>query len=412
MACESRGRLLLAVLVTGSLASAADLALVGGAVFPQPGARPIPDAVLLIQGNRIAGIGPRGSLKIPKGARILDCSGASVVAGFWNSHVHITTSGLLRARSASAADLEKELEAMFQRWGFTTVFDIGSVLENTLALRARIERGEVRGPRILTTGEPLWTEPPIYIRGFLAAHQIRMPALATAEEAVEHVRRLAKQGANGIKLFTGSMQGAGKVLNMPPAMIRASSVEAHRRGLPVFAHPQNAAGLESAAAGGVDILAHTAPDSPPWTPDFVSRMKAAGLALIPTLTLFDFEGRKAGMPEAQRERWIEKMMGELRAYSQAGGEVLFGTDVGYTDHFDTALEFELMRRAGLDFAGILAALTTHPARRFGRPGEAGRLAQGMRADIAVLEGDPEKDIAALSRIRYTVREGRLLYPAR
>jgi len=84
------------------------------------------------------------------------------------------------------------------------------------------------------------------------------------------------------------------------------------------------------------------------------------LALIPTLTLFDFEARKGATSDQAREAWIAGMVAELRAYSQAGGEILFGTDIGYIDHYDTAMEFTLMARAGMSFPQILASLTTAP----------------------------------------------------
>ena len=123
------------------------------------------------------------------------------------------------------------------------------------------------------------------------------------------------------------------------------------------------------------------------------------MALIPTLTLFDFEARKGAASDSDRDAWIAKMAAQLRAFSQADGEVLFGTDVGYTDHFDTALEFTLMARAGMSFQQILASLTTAPARRFGASGRSGRVVRGMAADLVVLDGDPDKDITALSRVR-------------
>jgi imidazolonepropionase-like amidohydrolase len=236
-----------------------------------------------------------------------------------------------------------------------------------------------------------------------------MPVVSTPEEAAARVRALVTGGADGIKLFTGSMRGGGQVANMPLDLVRAATDEAHRHRLPVFAHPQNAAGLEAAMAGGVDILAHTAPESPPWTPEFAARLKRARMALIPTLTLFDFEARKGGVSDRGREEWMEKMTGELRAFSQAGGEVIFGTDVGYIDHFDTALEFTLMSRAGMTFQQILASLTTAPARRFGNSGRSGRVAPGMDADLVVLDGDPAKDITAFSRVRLVIRGGRILY---
>jgi imidazolonepropionase-like amidohydrolase len=366
-------------------------------------------AVVVLHDGQIAGVGPRTSVRIPRDAQVIDCSGRFITAGFWNSHVHIFTPGLLHARDTSAAALSRELEGMLNRWGFTTVFDIASVLDNTLALRRRIESGEVRGPRILTVGEPLWTEPPIYVRDFLAANHIEMPPVTTPEAAAARVRDLAGRGADGIKLFTGSFQGAAPVGNMPAAMVRAAADEAHRHHLPVFAHPQNLAGLEAAIDGGVDILAHTAPDSPPWTPEFVARLKNAQMALIPTLTLFDFEARKANLKDADREGWLAKMEAELRAFSQAAGEVLFGTDVGYTDHYDTALEYTLMSRAGMSFPQILASLTTAPAHRFGASGHSGRIASGLDADVVVLDGDPAKDITALAKVHLVIRGGKILY---
>lgn len=397
------------VLFCAGFLQAADLVLTGATVYGSPDSSPTDDAIIVIHGEHIASVGPRASVQIPKDAQVLDCSGKFITAGFWNSHVHILTPGLLHAPETGASDLTKQLDGMLNRWGFTTVFDIGSVLDNTLALRRRIESGEIRGPRILTVGEPLWTESPIYVRGYLEANQIRMPIVTTPEEAVTRVRALAQRGVDGIKLFTGSVQGGGQVANMSLDMVRAAAEEAYLHHLLVFAHPQNVAGLEVAINGGVDILAHTAPQSPPWTSEFVDRLKRAHMALIPTLTLFDFEARKGGDSDRDRQEWIDKMVGELRTFSQAEGEVLFGTDVGYIDHFDTALEFTLMSRAGMSFRQILASLTTNPARRFGYSDRSGRIAKDMDADLTVLESDPAKDINALSRVQLVIRGGRTIY---
>jgi imidazolonepropionase-like amidohydrolase len=204
------------------------------------------------------------------------------------------------------------------------------------------------------------------------------------------------------------VQGGGKVANMPLDMVRAATSAAHRYRLLVFAHPQNTTGLENAIEGGVDVLAHTAPDSPPWTPEFVERLRRAHMALIPTLTLFDFEARKGGESDAEREQWITKMVEELRAFSQSGGQVLFGTDVGYTDHYDTTLEYELMARAGMTFPQILASLTTTPARRF-HAVHKGRVAKGTDADLVILDADPSEDITALARVDLTIRAGKITY---
>jgi imidazolonepropionase-like amidohydrolase len=400
--------LLILVLVCGCPLRAADVVLDGATVYPSPNAAPIPDARVVLHDGHIAAVGPRGSTAAPARSQTIDCSGKFVVAGFWNSHVHLLAPGLLRA-DAPAATLDPILAGMFTRWGFSHVFDLASNLANSLALRDRIERGELRGPRILTVGEPLWTETPIYIRDFLATSGIKMPEVKTADDAAQRVIQLAAHGADGVKLFTGTILGRGAVANMPVAMVAAATREARSRHLPVFVHPQNAAGLEAAIAGGANVLAHTIPQMPAWTPALVARLKEAHIALIPTLSLFDYEARQEKLPLAATDAWLELMVDQLRVFSAAGGEVLFGTDVGYTDAYDTTLEYRLMARAGLSFPQILAALTTAPAARFGSGADTGRITSGSTADLVVLNRDPARDSAALAQIHLTLRRGEIVY---
>ena len=400
---------ILVVLCACSL-QAADVVLDGAMVYPSPEAPPIADARVVIRNGRIAAVGPRSSTLAPDQARVIDCSGKFVVAGFWNSHVHLIAPGLLRA-DAPAADLNPVLDEMLNRWGFIHVFDLSSSLDNSLLLRNRIVRGELRGPRILTVGDPLWTEPPIYVRELVETGQLDVTVVNSSEAAAQRVAQLAQRGADGVKLFTGSMQAQRAVANMPLAMVSAASREARSRNLPVFAHPQNGAGLEVAIEGGVDVVVHTVPQMSPWTPELVARMKQARIALIPTLALFDFEARKAKLPPAATQAWLDLMIGQLRVFSAEGGEVLFGTDIGYTDAYDTTLEFQLMARAGMTFPQILASFTTAPAARFGSGTDTGRVTTGATADLVVLDEDPARDAAAFSKVHLTLRAGEIVYSA-
>jgi imidazolonepropionase-like amidohydrolase len=397
-------------LFSGSCSFCSDLALVHAKIYPAPTEPPIENGAILVRAGRIFAVGPSRTITVPPDTTVIDCKGLTVTAGFWNSHVHILTPGLLHARDASVKELDEQLNMMFNRWGFTTVFDISSVLDNTLALRRRIESKELRGPRILTVGEPVWTIEPVYVRDFLKEHQIRIPNTETPEQAIALVRDHVAKDADGIKLFTGSYQGGGKVAVLPLATATAAVEEAHRHHMTVFAHPQNLDGVTVAIESGVDVLAHTVPQSPPWTPEFVSRLRRANMALTPTLTLFDFEARKDNGSDDEREAFIARMVAELRAYAQAGGDILFGTDIGYIDHYDTALEFTLMSQAGMTFQQILASLTTNPARKFGYSDHTGRVAKGMDADLVVLDGDPAKDATVFSKVHQVVRGGQLIYP--
>ena len=94
---------------------------------------------------------------------------------------------------------------------------------------------------------------------------------------------------------------------------------------------------------------------------------------------------------------------------EAGGQLLFGTDVGYMTDYDPTDEYLLLERAGLSFPDVLSALTTAPARRLSAEAGAGRIAVGSPADLVVLERDPAADIRALADVRYTIRRGRVIY---
>lgn len=404
--------LLSLMFIASGVARTADVALIGAKIYTSPTDPPIENGSTVVRDGLILSVGPSSTIKIPHSATIIDCRGLVVTAGFWNSHVHILAPALLHIQDSDAKKLDQELDTMFNRWGFTTVFDIASELDNTLALHRRIESGELRGPRILTVGEPIWTIEPVYVRDFLRQNHIHIENTETPEQAIALVRDHAARGANGIKLFTGSDQGHGQVALLPVATAKAAVDEVHRHGMPVFAHPTNVEGVLVAIDSGVDILAHTLPQSPPWTPKFTQQLKHANLSLIPTLTLFDVEARKANVPDQQRTAWIAQMVDQLRAYSEAGGDILFGTDIGYTDHYDTTLEFTLMSQAGMNYKQILASLTTNPARKFGDSDHTGRIAKDMKADLVILNADPAQDVTAYSKVRFTIRNGKVLYKER
>ena len=151
------------------------LALTGATIYPAPGDTPIVDGVVLVRGGRIVAAGAAKAHPVPADATRLDCDGLFIVAGFQNSHVHFTEPKWEGAAQAPAAQLSSQLEEMLLRWGATTVVDTGSLLSNTLALRARIESGEVRGPRIYTVGTPTYPYNgiPYYLRESLPPEVLR-----------------------------------------------------------------------------------------------------------------------------------------------------------------------------------------------------------------------------------------------
>jgi imidazolonepropionase-like amidohydrolase len=141
-------------------------------------------------------------------------------------------------------------------------------------------------------------------------------------------------------------------------------------------------------------------------------MREANMGLIPTLKLWPWELGRLGVPPAVIERVQANALAQVRAFVEAGGQLLFGTDVGYMTDYDPTDEYLLLQRAGLGFPAILAALTIAPTKRFGAETGAGLLAVGSPAELVLLDGDPATDIRALANVRYTIRRGRIIYGIR
>ncbi len=266
--------------------TAAPLALTGATVYPAPDQPAIPNAVILLREGRIAAVGPQGSVTVPAGTDTLDCTGLTVTAGFWNSHVHFGERKWARAADLPAAEASEQLRQMLTGYGFTHVFDTGSPLENTLALRRRIAAGEIEGPAILTTGDIIWPQggvPSLAVMNALGFITEPQDAVATPAEAAARARERLDAGADGVKVYAATWFTDEPVV-MPGRMIAAAAKEAHSRNKLLFAHPTNAAGLQAALDGGVDVLVHTAPSMETWSDSLVRRMVKAGVAVVPTLS--------------------------------------------------------------------------------------------------------------------------------
>ena len=401
-----------------SLSTNAQLALVGGTIYASPTEKPIRNGVILIDGDKIIAVGRRSSVRVPRGINVIDCTGLTITAGFWNSHVHFLERKWTDAATLPSSELSRQLQTMITQYGFTSVFDTWSMWENTRRLRNRIEAGEVAGPRIRSTGQATFpkgvaatsqaemvTQATWGALGFMPLERIQIPRVAEASEAVVAARKLLDEGTDGLKLYAVTPGRNG--VAMPDGIIRALVNEGHSRGKPVFAHPTSAAGLMASVRAGVDVLAHTTPQSGPWDESVLAAMTQAGVSLIPTLTLWRYELRHEGISLA--DGLEEIAVGQLRAWVRARGEVLFGTDVGYMTAYDPTEEYALMAKAGMTFPQILASLTTAPAERFGASKQLGRIGPGLAADLTILRNDPSKDIRALAAVDYTIRDGKVIY---
>jgi imidazolonepropionase-like amidohydrolase len=374
-------------------------------IYPSPDAPPIEHGTIVIRDGRIAAIGPDSSVTIPSGAVPIPCTGCVVTAGFWNAHVHFTERKWANAEGASSGRLNAQIADMLTSRGFTTVVDVGSNLRDTIPLRRRIETGNLLGPKIYTAGSAQYPPNgiPYYLRDTLPKWMLHfMPQPATPEEAARVERRNIADGADLLKLFTGSYVERGTVLPMPVENARAAVEVAHAHGQLAFAHPSNLAGVLVAVRSGVDVLAH-APDSPEGIDTaLLKNMVDRGMAMVPTLKMF-------ATTVTKNPAYLDPIYAEVRQFHTLGGQLIFGTDVGYMTDYSTADEFAALTKSGLDYKEILAMLTTAPAQRFGVTADKGTLEPGKLADLVLLSADPAADPAAFSQVATTIRSGQVIY---
>jgi len=378
-------------------------------VIPSATGTVIEDGTIVVRDWRVVALGPSSSVTIPAGARRVDGRGGTVLPGFWNVHVHFTDPRFEDAAHRPEEELSRGCREMLTSHGFTTVVDLGSWPENTVALRKRAPKLDC--PRILTTGIAMYPAGgvPIYVRKALGDTVADgLPQPKTAAEAAHFVKESVKLGASATKLFVGTWLGGRKTGLMDVAVVRGAAAEAHRHGLVVFAHPGTNEGIEAAIDGGVNVLAHTAPEGGPWSAELVSRLKAHRMALAPTLSLWRVEMVRGEVPKEPAEQFIATGADQLRTFAAAGGEVLFGTDVGYIPEKDADQEVGLMAQAGMDWRAILVSLTSAPARRM-KDKARGALSVGGPADLVLVEGDPRAEVEALTRIRRTWVAGKAVF---
>jgi imidazolonepropionase-like amidohydrolase len=385
-------------LLTCSWAFGQTLAITQAMVYPTASSEPIRNATVLLKGSTVIAVG--SGIAIPKEATTLRCSGCVILPGFWNSHIHFIEPKWEGAATQPAAKLSRQLEEMLTQSGFTTVVDTASDLATSAALRSRIDRGEINGPRILTSGLPIFPPNgiPYYVKEALSPQLVRdMAPPADAAGAIAMVQKNINGGADLIKLFTASWIRPGAALPMPVEMAKAAVEEAHRHRRLVFAHPSSIAGLKVAIESRVDVLAHAPDDTRGIDARMIQSAVAQGMTLIPTLKLF------TASPEIAEIRRI------VNDYQKAGGRLVFGTDTGYLADYDVLEEYQELFNAGLTWRDVLRMLTASPVALFGDSSRIGGVAPGMAADITILGSDPSSGPEAFLNVKYTIRDGQVIW---
>jgi imidazolonepropionase-like amidohydrolase len=268
------------------------------------------------------------------------------------------------------------------RRGVTAVRDLAWPAERVFPLADLSEMPSFAGPLVRAAG-PMLTGPGGYpTRASWAPEGTGRP-IDAPEEGATAVKELVALGATAIKVSLNAEDGP----TPSDAALMAIVETAHAAGLPVTAHAQGAGQVERALGAGLDELAHT-----PWvalSEDTIARC-AQRLRIVSTLDILSF-GRDT--PE------LRTALGNLRRFHDAGGTVIYGTDLGngaippgiHTE------ELRLLHAAGLEPEEVLEALSR------------ARLEPDAPADLIALARDPLEDLTAFDDVRLVVRAGRVVW---
>lgn len=395
-------------------------AVVGAKLFDGTGSPVVMDAVIIVEDGQIVSAGAASQVNVPKGMRVFDAKGMTVLPGLWDMHAHATQAEWFPVSLAA---------------GVTTMRDAANELEFIVPLRDAVNHSTALGPRVLLAG---------YIDS--GPHPLGAITAETPEEAIAAVKRYHLAGFAQIKVYQ----------SLKPALVPIITAEAHRLGMSVTGHVPTGMNVFSAVEAGMDQINHinflmraayprdfkpqpgTTPPAfdlaSPAAQDNLRFLKKAGTVIEPTLARielnyfpregsfsaiepglnklpyelaapFDTMGIPATLAPRGRQL-LEQSLKMTGALHRAGVPLIVGSDLAVPGH-SVFRELELLVAAGLSPTEALQAATVIPARVMGMDKESGTVEAGKRADFILVEGDPLKVIGDIRKTKYVASRGRL-----
>jgi imidazolonepropionase-like amidohydrolase len=396
------------------------IALAGATLIDGTGRPAVPDAVVVVDGDKIVAAGPRAMVAMPANATTIDVAGKTIIPGLWDMHAHVE---------------QVEQGSVYLAAGVTTVRDMGNILEFVTGMRDAIDGGKGLGPRILVAG----------IVDGVGDFALGTMRIRTREDIPRVIDRLKKAGALEVKLYS----------SIAPELVRPIIAYAHAHGMLAVGHVPIGVTTQQAIDAGYDSISHL-----PYVLDVFPQKKGLSraeffrqlasydlaapamtrqiasvishkVAIDDTLSLYEqffFTGAEnakhepgiqtlprellatlGGVPESlasEAAAAFAKELELLRLLHERGAIIMAGTDIGVLGH-SLHRQLELYVQAGFTPMQAIQAATIVPARHMHLDKELGTVEAGKRADLVVVSGDPLAWISAIRNTELVVVRGKV-----
>jgi imidazolonepropionase-like amidohydrolase len=418
------------------------LALVGGTLIDGNGSTPIANSVVLVDNGRITAVGRVGALAVPAGYTVINTDGMTVLPGLFEMHAHLMLVGhgnYAHWDSVYPARLQKDVIPIAAKQsllhGVTSLRDLGGPLAPIMDTKRKIDRGELVGATIYTSGPFLQHAP------YPGTEAFRWGINGVADARAK-VNTLADAGVSVIKLIDQD--------EMTMDEVRAVVDEAHKRKLPVVAHAHRPEEIRRGLAAGVDDFEHTGlATAPEYPADIIEGLRARAaqgnrppLYWTPTIAVLTNYGTRRDHPEYTEDpEWYAGLPADItadikqsisrldtltyyrfvpnrrstlatkfRQLRESGVRLLIGTDAGVPANFHGYATPEEMitwvQTYGMDPMETIRSATYWPALSLNVLDKVGTVDPGKAADIIAVRGNPLTDITVLRRVELVVKAGK------